>query len=240
MKVHICIKQVPDVNASVDTGRMILNAYDASAVEEALVLKDKVGGFINLVTIGPTKAAETVRKALAMGADDATHIVADDSAFDSSSYASVLASHFRSADFDVILCGKQAQDTDAGLTGPMLATLLDIPYTTNAVGLDVEDGKWIVTRQGDSGQEMIELTPPCLITCSNDMNDPRIPSLKGIMAAKRKQIETIELGEQPSPSVVVEGFEDVPGRPPGVVLEGDADEVAKELGAKLTNEAKVL
>jgi electron transfer flavoprotein beta subunit len=152
----------------------------------------------------------------------------------------VLADHFASAEYDVILCGKQAQDTDAGLTGPMLATLLDIPYTTNAVGLDIEDGKWVVTRQGDSGQEIIEMMPPCLITCSNDMNDPRIPSLKGIMAAKRKQIETVELGGNSPAQVLVEGFEDVPGRPPGVVLEGDPDEVAKELSVKLTNEARVL
>ncbi|NND70708.1 MAG: electron transfer flavoprotein subunit beta/FixA family protein, partial [Rhodothermales bacterium] len=125
MKVHICIKQVPDVNASVDTGRMVLNAYDASAVEEALVLRDKVGGSINLVLIGPEKASETIRKALAMGTDDATHIVADDAEFDSRTYADILAGHFQNTDYDVILCGKQAQDTDAGLTGPMLAALLD-------------------------------------------------------------------------------------------------------------------
>lgn len=240
MKVHICIKQVPDVNASVDTGRMVLNAYDASAVEEALVLRDKVGGSVDLVLIGPDKAKETIRKALAMGADDATHIVAEDEGFDSGAYASILADHFKSAEYDVILCGKQAQDTDAGLTGPMLATLLDIPYTTNAVGLDIEDGKWIVTRQGDSGQEIIEMAPPCLITCSNDMNDPRIPSLKGIMAAKRKTIETVPYEGSATVKVSVDGFQDVPGRPPGVVLEGDVDEVVEELGRKLTSEAKVL
>lgn len=240
MKVHICIKQVPDVNASVDTGRMVLNAYDASAVEEALVLRDKAGGSVDLVLIGPDKAKETIRKALAMGADNASHIVAEDADFDSSAYASILADYFGSTEYDVILCGKQAQDTDAGLTGPMLATLLDIPYTTNAVGLDIEDGKWVVTRQGDSGQEIIELAPPCLITCSNDMNDPRIPSLKGIMAAKRKTINAVTLDGPVDVAVGVEGYEDVPDRPPGVVLEGDVDEVVEELGRKLTSEAKVL
>ena len=240
MKVHICIKQVPDVNASVDTGRMVLNAYDASAVEEALVLRDKAGGSVDLVLIGPEKATETIRKALAMGADNATHIVADDQGYDSFAYAEVLTQHFKENEFDVILCGKQAQDTDAGLTGPMLATMLDIPYTTNAVGLDIENGKWVVTRQGDSGQEIIELTPPCLITCSNDMNDPRIPSLKGIMAAKRKTIETRQPEGNPTIRVDVTGFEDVPGRPPGIILDGDIDEVVVELGKKLTNEAKVL
>ena len=195
---------------------------------------------IDLVLIGPAKASETIRKALAMGADDATHIVADDASFDSRTYAGILANHFNATDFDVILCGKQAQDTDAGLTGPMLAALLNIPYTTNAVGLDVEGGKWIVTRQGDTGQEIIELVPPCLITCSNDMNDPRIPSLKGIMAAKRKQIAEREYSAEDAPLVAVDGFEDVPGRSPGVILEGDPEEVALELRNRLTNEAKVL
>ena len=137
------------------------------------------------------------------------------------------------------LMGDQPTSADMSV-GPMLAAMLDLPYATNAVGLDIEDGKWVVTRQGDSGQEIIELATPCLVTCSNDMNDPRIPSLKGIMAAKRKQINTISLDSPAEPRVDVLGFEDVPGRPPGVVLEGDAAEVAKDLANRLQNEAKVL
>lgn len=241
MKFHVCIKQVPDVAASVDTGRMVLNAYDASAVEECLVLREKYGGEIRLVCIGPESAAETIRKALAMGADEATHIVVEPgAALDSMAIANVLADHFGDVDYDVIACGKQSQDTDAGLTGSMLAELLDLPYATNAIGLDVADGL-IVTRQGDTGREIIRLPTPCLVTCSNDMNDPRIPTLKGIMAAKRKSINTRALeGDVPASPTSVIGFEPVPSRSPGQILDGDAAVVADELVSRLRDEAKVI
>lgn len=245
VRFQICIKQVPDVTASVDTGRMILNAYDASAVEEALVLRDEHGGEIDLILIGPTSASETVRKALAMGADSATHVVCEDiGGFDSAAFASILAEQLRNASADVILCGKQAQDTDAGLTGGMLAEKLGLPYATNAVGLAVEqvNGKEmvIVTRQGDSGREILQLPTPCLVTCSNDMNDPRIPSLKGIMAAKKKSIQTITLESIPKADVEFTGYAEVPGRPPGLVLQGDPEDIVSDLVEKLKNEAKVL
>src|SRR5690625_5238012 len=154
MKFYVCIKQVPDVNAPIqiregqliqDTSRMILNAYDASAVEEAMVLKEKYGGEVEVVLIGPGKASETIRKALAMGADKAVHIQADaDREYDSAAYANILAAYFKDKEYDVIACGKQAQDTDAGLAGSMLAEKLGLPYTTNAVRLEVEDKELIV------------------------------------------------------------------------------------------------
>ena len=227
MVFHVCIKQVPDVAASVDTGRMVLNAYDASALEECLVLREKYGGEIHLVLVGPESAGETIRKALAMGADAATHILVPDlSGLDSRAVAGILAAHFSEITYDVIACGKQSQDTDAGLTGSMLAAMLDLPYATNAVGLDVDDGL-LVTRQADSGREIVHLPTPCLVTCSNDMNDPRIASLKGIMAAKRKSIETIDApGGIPESVTTVLGLEAVPPRPPGQLIEGDAAEAA--------------
>ncbi|MDX1618871.1 MAG: electron transfer flavoprotein subunit beta/FixA family protein, partial [Balneolaceae bacterium] len=188
MKFYVCIKQVPDVNAPIqikegelvqDIDRMILNAYDASAVEEALVLAEAHDGEVEVVSVGPAKASETIRKALAMGADKAVHIrTSGEGRFDSATYAEILATYLKDNEYDVISCGKQSQDTDAGLTGGMLAEKLGLPYATNAVGLQIEEGTLVVKRQGDSGQEMIELPPPCLVTCSNDMNEPRIPSLK--------------------------------------------------------------
>jgi len=173
---------------------MVLNAYDASAVEEALVLTEQHGGEVEVVLVGQQKATETIRKALAMGADKATHIVTDeDSSFDSGTYARILSKFFANKEFDVLSLGKQSQDTDAGLTGSMVAQHLQLPYATNAVGLTYENEKLVVKRQGDAGQEIIELPTPCAVTCSNDMNEPRIPNLKGIMASKRKPIETVEL-----------------------------------------------
>lgn len=254
MNFTICIKQVPDVASPsqirdgdlvFDTGRVILNAYDASAVEEALVLTEKYGGSVDLVSAGPTKATETIRKALAMGAQKANHIVLpDDAKLDSRAQAGLLAAFFRQADFEVIACGKQSQDSDAGLTGSMLAELLGIPYATNAVGLDVDSDqqKLIVTRQGDTGQEIIELSVPCLVTCSNDMNNPRIPKIRDIMLAKRKPMETVpasDLGELQTATTVV-GYEPIPERQAGPQLEGEPSEIAHQLSDLLQNEAKVI
>jgi electron transfer flavoprotein beta subunit len=240
MKFCVCIKQVPDVQAAVQTGRMVLNAYDASAVEEALVLNAENGDPVDLVLVGPSTATETIRKALAMGATDATHLVAEDGGeADSHSIAALLASHFEGHEYDVILTGKQSQDSDAGLAGAMLAECLSLPYATNAVGLAVEGNKLVVTRQGDSGQEIIALETPCLVTCSNDMNNPRIPALKGIMAAKRKQIATEHVAA-PSARTAHSGTVDPPGREPGIKLEGEPEDIVADLVRRLDTEAGVL
>jgi electron transfer flavoprotein beta subunit len=244
MKFCVCIKQVPDVTAPIHTGRVVLNAYDASAVEEALVLTEKYGGQVDLVLIGPANATETIRKALAMGAEQATHLVLDESvACDSMAVATLLARFFADKDYDIIATGKQSQDTDAGLAGGMLAAQLGRPYASNAVGLDLEGQTLVVRRQGDVGQEMIALPVPCLVTCSNDMNDPRIPTLKGIMGAKKKEVTTLDaaaLGGPAPTKTRVLGFEAVPDREPGQLLQGEAEEIARLLVGKLHNEARVL
>lgn len=256
MKFYICIKQVPDVNAPLqikegeliqDADRNILNAYDASAVEEAIVLKETHGGEIEVVLIGPEKAKETIRKALAMGADSGSHILTQGNEdFDSFSYAKILASFFKDKEYQFIFCGKQSQDTDSGLTGSMLAEFLALPYATNAVGLQIEGEKLIVKRQGDVGQEMIELPTPSLVTCSNDMNDPRIPSLKGIMQSKRKPVDTVNIadfqGEVANGSVKtsVVGYEEKSKREPGKKYEGEAIEIAKEVAQLLDSAENVI
>jgi electron transfer flavoprotein beta subunit len=253
MKFIVCVKQVPDVAAPIylregeiaaDSGRMVMNAYDASAVEASLVLKEKAGGEVSVVLVGPQSGQETLRKALAMGADAATHLLVDNTRnLDSRAYAELLADYIRSENFDVVACGKQAQDTDAGLTGCMLAELLDLPYAANAVALDLEGDSVIVIRQGDSGQEEIQLETPCLVTCSNDMNDPRIPNLKGIMAAKRKTIEMRQAVLPPDiqlPILRVRRHEPVPDREPGRILEGETNEVVATLVDLLQNESGVL
>lgn len=256
MKFYVCIKQVPDVDAPIqikdgnliqDTDRMILNAYDTSAVEEALVLTEEQGGEVEVVLVGPDKAKETIRKALAMGADKATHIqTSDNTDYDSSVYANILATFFEDKEYDIISCGKQSQDTDAGLTGGMLAEHLDLPYATNAVGLEIEENQLIVKRQGDSGQEMIALPTPCLVTCSNDMNEPRIPSLKGIMQSKRKPVETVALADlgieedNLQPKTKVTGYREKPERKPGQKFEGEAEELAQKVASLLDEEANVI
>jgi electron transfer flavoprotein beta subunit len=259
MKFIVCIKQVPDVYAPLqirggelmmDTDRMVLNAYDASAVEEALVLTEQHGGEVEVVLAGPDKAKETIRKALAMGASKGHHIAIEDtSGLDSAAFATILKAFFDSQQFDVIATGKQSQDTDSGLAGGMLAAHLNLPYAANAVGLHIEGGNTLVVkRQGDTGQEMIGLPVPCLVTCSNDMNNPRIPSLKGIMASKKKPVDSytpdalgIDLEAlRSSVNTKTLSYQNMPGREPGKKLEGDAQELVSSLVNLLQNEAKVL
>lgn len=250
MKIAVCIKQVPDITAPLhiqngalvfDTNRMVLNAYDASAVEAALVLLENREGSIHLFLLGPDRAKETIRKALAMGAHEATHLlVPDDAALDAHLSASLLAEQLKQHTFDILLCGKQSQDTDAGLTGTMLAEHLALPYATNAVGLTLEDDLVVATRQGDAGQEIMALETPCLVTCSNDMNNPRIPSIKGIMQSKRKPVQTIPVTPEAAPSTQVMGYEPLPERTPGVQWEGEPLELARRLVHHLNDEARVL
>lgn len=255
MKIFVCIKQVRDVNAPLqikdgrlleNDNRMILNAYDASAVEEALVLTETHGGEVEVVLIGPETSKETIRKALAMGADMGTHIIADNPDYNSAAYAEILAKFFSGKDYDYIACGKQAQDTDSGLTGSMLAQFLNIPYVTNAVGLTFKNGHLTVRRQGDLGQELIEIPYPGLVTCSNDMNDPRIPNLKGIMQSKRKPVDTLTLEDLGISSNDIEvrthvlGFEEKPERKPGKKFEGEPEEIARKVATLLDQEDGVI
>lgn len=199
-----------------------------------------------MVTVGPEDVTETIRKALAMGADRAVHLTTeDDVAYDARAYAEVLAGYYEDSDADAIFCGKQSQDTDAGLTGPMLAALLDRPYVANAVGIAVDEsgGGLVVERQAERGRETVALPLPGLVTCSNDMNEPRIPSLKGIMKAKKKPVDRTPAnmsGGGPGARTTVLGYEPVPEREPGTMLEGEPDEMARELTERLEDEANVL
>lgn len=248
MKIFVSIKMVPDVSAPMqiknnelimDVDRAVLNAYDASAVEEALVLKEAHGGEIVVVSVGLAKTAETLRKALAMGADSAVLISTKDveeaNSLDSSSFAKVLAAYYSEQSYDALFFGKQSQDTDAGLTGSMVAELLKVPYVSNAVGISREtDGRFLVKRQGDSGQEMVAAEARCLITCSNDMNEPRIPKLKGIMASKKKPLKVLSLAdlglkeEDVAPKTHITAYGEIPTRKTGQKFtEGAVEDAGK-------------
>jgi len=253
MKIFVSVKMVPDVTAPMqikngelilDVDRTVLNAYDASAVEEALVLQEAHGGEVVVVSVGPAKAAETLRKAMAMGADSAVHISTEGlegvQGLDSYSYAKILAAFYGEQQYDALFFGKQSQDTDAGLTGSMVAELLGVPYVSNAVGITREaDGGFLVKRQGDSGQEMVAAGVGCLITCSNDMNEPRIPKLKGIMASKKKPLEGLNLGDlglnegDVAPKTHVAAYGEIPARQAGQKFSEGAEEDAGKVAELL-------
>jgi len=249
----VCIKEVPDVDApfsvqdgdlAFDTDRMSLNAYDASAVEAALRLTEEHGGEIEVVTVGPGDVTETIRKTLAMGADRAVHLTTEDEdAYDARAYAEVLAGYYRDADADALFCGKQSQDTDAGLTGADACGAARLAIRHQRRGYRDRGKEARRGGQGDRGSKITELPSPCLVTCSIDMNAPRIPKLKGIMAAKKKPGDTRSaagFGSSGAAVTEVVGYEPVPEREPGEKLEGEPEEMARELAGRLGEEVNVL
>jgi electron transfer flavoprotein beta subunit len=259
LNILVPIKHVVDVelNLRVRDGRLIedgltyvLSRWDENALEAALQLKEAGGGEVTAVTIGPERAAESLRKALAMGADKAIHVNDPGaSGSDSLGFARILAAVTKRASYDLVLCGRQSQDTDMGGTGPMLAQLLGLPFVANVVHVaPAGAGRLEVHRNGDSGREVIDLQLPALLTANDSLNEPRLASLRGIMAAKKKPMETLglsALGIDPA-SVGASGarvgvveFLPPKGRKAGQKFDGDPVEITRKVVDLLVNEAKV-
>jgi len=205
MKIAVCVKQVPEGNRRIDpetkrldrSGEGALNPFDANAVEEALRLKDAGGEWeIVLVSLGPAKAQDALRKALAMGADRAV-LVSDDAAAgaDLVATSAVLAKALERESADLILFGQQANDSDGAVLWAAVADRLRLPVVSQAAEVTHADGKLTVKRQTEFGYDMIEAPLPAVIAVSDAINEPRYPSLKGIMGAKSKPQETVSLAD---------------------------------------------
>jgi electron transfer flavoprotein beta subunit len=203
MKIAVCVKQVPEGNRRLDpgtkrldrSGEGALNPFDANAVEEALRLKDAAGdGEVVLVSMGPAKAQDALRKALAMGADRAV-LVSDDGAAgaDLVGTSAVLAKALERESADLILFGQQANDSDGAVLWAAVADRLRLPVVSQAAEVTRADGKLTVKRQTEFGYDVIETPTPAVIAVSDAINEPRYPSLKGIMGAKSKPQETVSL-----------------------------------------------
>lgn len=207
MPLHIivCIKQVPDWEAPADTFKIDpekkklipppnidprISLFDEHAIEAALQLREKHGGKVTILSLGPDFAQRAIKQALAMGADDG--ILLKDPAFeeaDTYATAYILAAAVKKIGaFDLILCGRQAADWDVGQVGLGLAELLGLPCVSIAQKLEVQDGTATVERIVEGGYDVFEVPLPALITVSNEINKPRYPTLRGIMAAGKKQI----------------------------------------------------
>lgn len=260
MNIIVPIKSVIDVelNIRVNDGKIvedglnyILSKWDETALEAALQLKEANEGEVTAVTIGPERSGEALRKALAMGADKGVH-VSDPAAegSDSFGFAKILAKVIQRGPFDLVITGRQAQDTDTGATGPMLAELLNIPLAVNVLGIEPQpaDGKLNVKRKGDVGMELIEIAMPALLTANDSLNEPRLASLRGIMQAKKKPMENLtlsDLGLDPGEvgaagaRVEVLDYQPPPTRAAGKKFEGEEEEVAQQVVELLANEAKI-
>ena len=205
MKIAVCVKQVPEGTRRLDpetkrldrSGEGALNPFDANAVEEALRLKDAGGeGEIVLVSLGPAKAQDALRKALAMGADRAV-LVSDEGAAGADLVATsvVLAKSLEREGVDLVLFGQQANDSDGAVLWAAVADRLRLPVVSQAAEVTHADGKLTVKRQTEFGYDVIEVPLPAVVAVSDAINEPRYPSLKGIMGAKSKPQETVSLAD---------------------------------------------
>jgi len=204
MKIAVCVKHVPEGSARIDpsskrldrSGEGALNHFDANAVEEALRLKGDSDAEVVVVSLGPAKAADSLRKALAMGADRAM-LISDDAAVGSDLVATsrLLAAALAKESPDLVLFGQQASDADGAVLWAAVAERLQRPVVSQAAELQVADGTVHVKRQTEFGYDVIEAPLPAVVAVSDAINEPRYPSLKGIMGAKKKPFDTLSLAD---------------------------------------------
>ena len=259
MNICVLLKQVPDQGSvfTIDDDEtwvrednlvFTTNESDSYALEEALLMKASKGGEVVVCTLGPDRASQTLKDALAKGADRALFL-RDDAfdALDSLGAARAFAAALKDEAFDLILCGLQADDTGEGQLGPMLAEQLGRPHVTLVVQTELQDGSIKITQELESGWfQHMEADLPALLTIQSGINKPRYASLKGIMAMKKKEIRQIsaaDLGlstDDMTPRQILKRIY-VPAKTKETqFLEGSPDEVVAELVEKLANEAKVL
>ena len=249
MRIAVCLKRVPDTTTNIviaadgksinEAGvKFIANPYDEYAVEEALKLRDAAGGGeVVVLSLGPDAAQETIRTALAMGADRGV-LLQSAASSDALEAAKALAAELKGGSFDLILCGKLAVDDYHHQVGAMVAELLGLPCITAVVSLKIEGGKATAEREIEGGVEVSSCALPAVITCDKGLNNPRLPALKGIMAAKKKPLELkpVTLG---AGTTAVLGLVPPPERKAGRIV-GEGADAVPELVRLLKTEAKVL
>ena len=251
MNIIVCIKQVPnttDVKIDPVTNTLIrdgvesvINPFDTYAIEESVRLKERFGGKVTVITMGPPQAENALKEAIGLGCDEGV-LVSDRKFAGSDTWATsyTLSSAIKKIGlFDVIICGKQASDGDTAQVGPGISTHLDIPQVTYVKKIEeITGNKAKVERMTEEGYDVVETPLPCLFTVVKEINTPRIPSLKGMMKAKSAKIikwtaedikaDARSIGLDGSPTRVVKIFTP-PARKGGEMLKGDTLDVAKEL-----------
>ncbi|MFC2012850.1 electron transfer flavoprotein subunit beta/FixA family protein [Chloroflexota bacterium] len=266
MNMVVCVKQISDPEAPPSSFKVdpatnkvvpppgvppVISPYDEQAVEAALRIKDAQGGTVTAVSMGANLAKDTVKKTLAMGADEL--VLLDDEAFaegDSWSTAYTLAMAIKKIGaYDLIFCGRQAGDWDSGQVGSGIAEILGLPSVTVARKIEAADGKAKVERVTADGYEVIEVSLPAVITVTSELGEPRYPNIKGIMAAKRKEatvwkpadigVEAGQIGSAGRRAKLVKLFQPVRESKCEIVSGGSPEEAAANLAVKL-RDAKIV
>lgn len=259
MKCIVCVTSVPDTASVIKIGadgqhidetgiKWIVSPYDEFALEEGLKTTEARGGEVTAVTYGPARAESALRDCLARGAANAVHVIGGETTLgDSFTIAKVLAAALKDREYDLILCGVKGVGTDCSQVGPMLAELLDLPHVSNVTTLQLGDASFTAGRDVEGGQERVESPLPAVITAQKGLNEPRYAALKGIMAAKRKPVEKIQVAdlgvdEGAGSTYNVRALELPPAKEAGTIIEGmdDPAGAAAKLVGLLRNEAKAI
>lgn len=251
MNIFVLMKRTFDTEEkiTISNGRIdeegaefIINPYDEYAIEEAIRVRDDHGGEVTVVTVGDEESEKQLRTALAMGADKAALINIEDDLeeYDQATVAQILGEYLKDKDPDLILAGNVAIDGGSGQVGPRVADILDIPSVTTITKLEIEGENVKIVRDVEGDSEMIETSLPLLVTAQQGLNDPRYPSLPGIMKAKKKPLEELELDDLELDEDDIEAKTKTveiflpPKKEAGRILEGDIQDQVKELAGLLS------
>lgn len=257
MNIYVLLKKTFDTEEKIaisdgqieeEGAEFIINPYDEYAVEEAINQRDAHGGEVTVITVGDEDSEKQLRTALAMGADKAVLINTEDDLEDGDAFttAKILEAFFEDKEADLILAGNVAIDEASGQVGPRLAERLGIPFITTITSLEIDENTAKMDKDVEGDVEKIEAPLPILVTCQQGLNDPRYPSLPGIMKAKKKPLEELEIDDldldeddlEPK-TTTTEIF--LPAeKEAGRILEGEPEDKVKELVSLLHNDKKVL
>ena len=257
MKIAVLLKQTFDTEAKITidpSGQisrqgvsLIINPYDEYAVEEALRLKEKDGGEVTVILAGRPEGQDALRQALAMGADKAV-LVTDEALADADEYSAavVLAKAVAASEYDLVLGGWRAIDDGSAQVAVRVADLLGLPHVNVVTKLEIADGKALATREIEGGSEVVEVPLPAVITAQKGLNEPRYPSMKGIMQAKKKPMQKLSLSDLGLDAAQVEAKVKAveyflpSARAAGKIIPGEAVEAACALVKLLREEAKII
>lgn len=248
MNIYACIARTPDTAARIRVHadglrvdpeglQFVVNPFDEFALEEAVKLKEKSGGKVTVIAVGPADAQKDLRTCLAKGADEAVLLVPT-GPIDGLGVAKLIANKIRDAKPDAIFCGKQAVDDDQAAVGPMIAALLGIPVVTKVCKFEVVGAGFTAAREIEGGIETYEGSFPAVITADKGLNKPRAAALKDIMGAKNKPLAQ-SAGEAIAPKLKLVKLEPPPERTPGRIV-GEGKAATSKLIDALKNEAKAL